>query len=205
MSAAAIAATLPDGVGRIGPNAVIRLAEALSAIEGAQAVGRVFKAAGLEKYLIESPADMIDEREVAHLHRALCREVGEKRARTVGWIAGQRTADYLLRCRIPRPVQFALRCLPAGAASRVLSAAIASNAWTFVGSGAFSVRHGRPTIFAIADSPICGDQDSSGTGCDFHAATFERLYARLVHPQARVDEIECRASGAVACLFAITW
>lgn len=148
---------------------------------------------------------MIDEREVANLHQALFQVVGAERARTVGWIAGQRTADYLLRCRIPSLVQLVLRWLPAGAASRVLSAAIARNAWTFVGSGRFSVRHGRPTIFAITDSPICREQNASGSVCDFYAATFERLFVRLVHPQAQVNERSCRVTRGRACLFAISW
>jgi divinyl protochlorophyllide a 8-vinyl-reductase len=194
-----------EAVGRIGPNAVTRVAEALWALEGAQSVHRVFRAANLETYLGDSPADMIDEREVTRLHRALHGALGDTRARTIGWIAGQRTADYLLEKRIPRTVQRLLRAAPPRLASRMLTAAIARNAWTFAGTGEFSSRPGRPTLFAIEGCPICRDQRSTTPYCDFYAATFERLYGRLVHPQTRVVEIGCEAMGQAACTFAISW
>jgi divinyl protochlorophyllide a 8-vinyl-reductase len=205
MPSAAAIAIHDDRVGRIGPNAVTRVAEALSAVEGAQSVNRVFRAADLEPYLSKSPSQMIDEGEVARLHRALRETVGDDRARTVGWIAGQRTADYLLGHRIPRSAQIAIRCLPSGAASRLLTAAIARNAWTFVGTGSFAARHGRPTIFTIRNCPICRRQKSIAPYCDFYAATFERLFARLVHPRARVAETNCQSMGASDCSFVITW
>jgi len=194
-----------DHVGRIGPNAVIRIAEALRAVEGAQSVDRVFRAADLAHYLIRPPSQMIDEDEVARLHHALRESVGRDRARTVGWIAGQRTADYLLGHRIPSAAQAALRCLPSGLASRQLTTAIARNAWTFAGSGAFAARHGRPTTFTIGNCPICRGQQSAVPCCDFYAWTFERLFARLVHASARVVETSCLAMGASDCTFAITW
>ncbi len=194
-----------EHAGRIGPNAITRVAEALWAVEGAQSVNRVFRAAKLETYLSVSPTEMVDEREVTSLHLALISALGDKRARTVGWIAGQRTADYLLRHRIPKPAQLVLRAAPAPLASRMLAAAIAKNAWTFAGSGAFSARHGRPTTFAIKDCPICRGRKSATPACDFYAATFERLYSRLVHPRTRVVETGCEAMGAPACCFTISW
>lgn len=203
-SAAAI--VMQDGhVGRIGPNAVTRVAEALLAVEGAQLVDRVFRAANLERYLTNSPSQMIDEAEVARLHRALRDALGDDRARTVGWIAGQRTADYLLRHRIPHSAQVVIRSLPSELAGRLLAAAIARNAWTFVGTGAFAARHGRPTTFTIRNCPICRRQKSVVPCCDFYAATFERLFTRLVHASARVAETNCLAMGASDCTFAITW
>ena len=156
-------------------------------------------------YLSVSPTEMVDEREVTSLHLALISALGDKRARTVGWIAGQRTADYLLRHRIPKPAQLVLRAAPAPLASRMLAAAIAKNAWTFAGSGAFSALHGRPTTFAIKDCPICRGRKSATPACDFYAATFERLYSRLVHPRTRVVETGCEAMGAPACCFTISW
>ena len=194
-----------DHVGRIGPNAVTRIAEALWALEGAQSVNQVFSACNLEAYLTNSPEQMIDERQVASLHRALHVALGDDRARTVGWIAGQRTADYLLRHRIPHAVQIALRCSPPGLASRLLATAIARNSWTFVGTGAFSARHGEPTTFTIENCPLCRGQKSEAPYCDFYAATFERLFARLVHTRARVAEVGCQAMGDSACRFAILW
>ena len=204
----ASAATLretPSRVGKIGPNAITRLIEALGETEGAPAVRRIFQTARLEAYLFEPPTDMVDERDVARLHGALHDDLGDARARAVGRIAGRLTADYLLSRRIPRPAQGMLRCLPAGLASRALAAAIAKNAWTFVGTGAFSAAHGSPTTFTIRDCPICRGRGSAQPYCDFYAATFERLYARLVAPRVRVDEVACAATGAPACVFALRW
>jgi len=205
MPSAASNAIRDDHFGRIGPNAVTRVAEALWAVEGAQWVDRIFRAADLERYLSNSPSQMIDEGEVTRLHRALRETLGDDRARTVGWIAGQRTADYLLRHRIPHAAQIAIRALPAGLGSRLLTAAIARNAWTFVGTGAFASKHGCPTAFRITNCPICRGQKSTAPCCNFYAATFERLLARLVHASARVTETSCLAMGASHCTFAVTW
>lgn len=199
------AAAIAEAFGRIGPNAITRVAEALSAMEGAGAVRRVFSRAGLQRYLLHVPTDMVDETHVTRLHRALVDDLGAPRAREIGRLAGQHTADYLLANRIPMLAQRVLHILPASIASRLLARAIARNAWTFAGTGTFSARHGRPTVFSIADCPICRGQTSAAPCCDFYAATFERLYIRLVHPQARVSETECQAMGAAACSFAITW
>jgi divinyl protochlorophyllide a 8-vinyl-reductase len=194
-----------NAAARIGPNAVTRLAEALLAVEGEGPRGRVFAAAGCAGHLARPPEAMVDEGDVVALHRALRDELGEGRARTIGWIAGRRTADYLLAHRIPAPVRRLLHALPAWAASRVLAAAIARHAWTFAGGGQFSVRHGKPTLFVIEGGPLARDRAARGPCCDYYAATFERLYSVLVHPDARAREIACAAQGAPACLFAIHW
>jgi divinyl protochlorophyllide a 8-vinyl-reductase len=199
------AAEAADPFGRIGPNAITRVAEALSTMEGKSAAQRVFGRAGLQIYLADAPTDMVDETHVIRLHRALVDDLGAARAREVGWMAGQHTADYLLAHRIPPLAQRVLRALPAPLASRLLAKAIARNAWTFAGTGTFSARHRRTTVFSIANCPICRGQKAAAPCCDFYAATFQRLYIRLVHPHARVIETECQAMGAMACSFAITW
>jgi divinyl protochlorophyllide a 8-vinyl-reductase len=76
-------------------------------------------------------------------------------ARAVLREAGQRTAEYLLANRIPRPAQWLLRVLPASIGMRLLSRAMAQHAWTFAGSGHFRVRFGRPPEFTIDDCPLC--------------------------------------------------
>jgi len=191
--------------GRIGPNAVIRVAEALRQVEGQPMLERVFHDAALAEYLSHPPTDMVDEREVATLHRVLRTTLGDDRARAIGWDAGQRTGDYLLRYRIPRPARAVLGCLPAGAASRLLVSAIARNAWTFAGTGRFSVRRGRPVIVSIDGCPLCQGAVSDRPYCDFYAATFQRLFARLVRSETVVTEIGCQATGDAACAFSVAW
>ena len=201
----AAAATAPALHDRIGPNSITRLAEALSAVEGANTASRLFAGVGLDAYLTDPPEDMVDEREAHALHTALRAALGTRRAKTLGWIAGQRTADYLLQARIPKAAQVVLKAAPPGLASRLLTATMASHAWTFAGSGRFSARHGHTTVLSIAACPMCRDQTASEPLCDYYAGTFERLFARLVHPSARARETHCQAMGDAACRFEITW
>lgn len=190
---------------RVGPNAVIRVAEALGEARGADVVAQVFMAAGLEHYLTTLPSEMVDEREVTRLQAALREQLGLAVARPVSHDAGLRTGDYLLANRIPRPVQRLLEILPARLASRVLISAIRRNAWTFVGSGVFDGTPGRPTRLTVTDGPICRGASADEPLCDFYAGSFERLFSRLVHPNARVTEIACQAHGADACVFEVRW
>jgi divinyl protochlorophyllide a 8-vinyl-reductase len=190
---------------RIGPNAVIRLGEALLAVEGAQARTRLFEACGLGCHLVSPPQQMVETRDVRALYRTLHRVFGDRRARSIGWIAGQRTADYLLTNRIPRAAQRMIRVLPARLGARLLAQAIARNAWTFLGDGTLSVAFGPGTNFSIADCALCRGAVSPLPYCDYYAATFERLFACLVHPAAQAVETHCRARGDAACRFAVSW
>jgi divinyl protochlorophyllide a 8-vinyl-reductase len=191
--------------GKIGPNGVTRLAEALRAVEGDHMVRRVFSGVGLAAHIDTPPEEMVDERDAETLHAALRATLGEKRARTIGWIAGQRTADYLISARIPRPVQWLMKVAPPPLASRLLTSAMASHAWTFAGSGTFRARHGHRTVLSIENCPMCRGHQAAEPLCDFYAGAFERLYGRLVHPAARVTETHCQSRGDLACRFSVNW
>ncbi len=202
---AAVRDNAGHAAGRIGPNAIIQTAEALRLLQGEGAARRVFAAAGLESYLVEPPAGMVQEMEVMCLHRALHAMLGMDTARAVNIRAGQLTGGYLLTHRIPLAVQHVLRVLPARLASRALSRAISAHAWTFAGTGSFVARPGRPTIYEISRCPLCRGQAAALPVCDFYAATFATLFARLVHPNARARETSCEATGGSACRFEIEW
>ncbi len=92
-----------------------------------------------------------------------------------------------------------------GLASRFLTAAMARNAWTFAGTGKFSVKHGNGATLTLRGCPICRGGQTVEPCCDYYAGTFERLYARLVHADARVAETACEAGGAEACVFSVRW
>ncbi len=190
---------------RIGPNAIIRVAEALRQHKGEAVTALIFGRAGLLPYLAELPQSMVDEAEVMRLHGALRDCVGPAEARAVARDAGHRTADYLLTRRIPRAVQTLLRRLPAALAARLLLAAIRRHAWTFAGSGHFSARAGKPVALTLRDNPLCRGVAVDEPACDYYSATFERLFRVLVHPRARVRETACEAMGADACVFEIDW
>lgn len=202
---AAIEARGAPPAGRIGPNAITRVAEVLPALLGEAGTRRLFDHAGLGAYLRTPPQHMVAESEVARLHQVLRAELGPALAGEVAHVAGQRTADYLLAHRIPQPVQWLLRRLPAAWAARVLLQAIGRHAWTFAGSGVFRAQAGRPCVLTITDNPLCRGLRSSAPTCDFYAATFERLFQVLVHPAVQAVETACEARGDPACVFELRW
>lgn len=203
---AAIAARAHAHVpGRIGPNAITRVAEALLAEAGATARAELFARAGLSAYLRDPPQAMVDEREVIALHAALRAGLPPDTLRRVNRDAGARTGAYLLGNRIPRPVQMLLRALPAPLAARVLVAAIGRHAWTFAGAARFSARARRPVGFTLADCPMCRGARSRQVRCDFYAACFEHLFQSLVHRNTQVRETQCIAAGDDVCHFEVGW
>ena len=148
---------------------------------------------------------MVSEHHVARLQATLREVFGEALASVISRDAGQRTGEYLLANRIPRPAQHVLRWLPAQWAARILAKAISRHAWTFAGSGAFSVKPGVPFVFKIQNNPLCRAIQSDHAVCDFYSATFERIFRELVHPNSRVTETACESAGAAACVFEIVW
>ena len=198
-------AATAGSAGRIGPNAITRVAEVLPALLGDAGTRALFEAAGLGGYLSQPPEGMVDETEVARLHRVLRQQLGPAVAGQVARSAGMRTADYLLARRIPKPVQWLLKRLPPVLAARVLLQAIGRHAWTFAGSGQFHAVAGRPCVLTIRDNPLCRGVASAHPACDFYSATFERLFQVLVHPATQVVEAQCEARGDPVCRFELRW
>jgi divinyl protochlorophyllide a 8-vinyl-reductase len=215
----------PEADGRIGPNAVTRLAEALDELHGPPATDAVFGAAGLLRYRQTPPVALVDETVVTSLHAALRDVLTPGDAAAVARRAGALTGDYLLAHRIPAPVRALLRALPAPWSARLLVRAMASHAWTFAGSGAFSSvtisgrlgpgaqtspqrddRPGRARLeLAVRSCPLCRGASAPVPLCDYFASTFERLFVALVSRSARVHESTCEATGASACRFEVRW
>ncbi len=186
-----------ERAGRVGPNAVIQLGHALRVRHGEARAREVCSAAGSPGQRSDPPEAMVDERVVASLFDALCARLPPVEAAAAAGDAGSRTADYLLAHRIPRPVRLVLARLPAWASARLLLRAIAANAWTFAGSGAFTARPGSPHVVEIAHNPI------AMPGCAWHVAVFEGLFRALVAPCAEVRHVRCCRDGAPACRFEI--
>ncbi len=189
----------------IGPNAITQIADALLREVGMQATSQLFERAALAHYLTAPPMHMVDDADVQRLHLALRAELGVPQARQIGALAGRGTGDYLLAHRIPALVQHVLKRLPAALAARVLMAAIRRHAWTFTGAGSFTARAGMPWRLSIRHGPLARGTVVGEPVCDFYAGTFERLFSVLVHPQARVVEVECEAVGDAACVFELSW
>jgi len=190
---------------RIGPNAIIRTAEALHDDVGPGRLAELFRAAGLQSYLQAPPSQMVCEAEVTRLQQVLRAQLGPRHAARVLRAAGERTGAYLLARRIPAPVRWLLPRLPAALASRVLVQAIRRNAWTFAGSAGFSASGARPVRFTLTACVLCRDATSEEPCCDFYTGCFEVLFRALVHPAARAAETHCHATGAAACQFELRW
>ena len=205
VTAASLQTAATGRQGRIGPNAITRLAEVLPAHVGDVQTQALFAQAGLAHYLQHPPQAMVDEAEVRCLQGVLRQALGDTASATVLHAAGRRTAAYLLGHRIPRPLQALLRWLPARLAARALLAAITRNAWTFVGSGQFAAQVGAVVVLTIHDNPLCQGLASAQPACHFYAGTFEALFAALVHPASQVREVACEARGDGACRFEISW
>ncbi len=189
----------------VGPNAIIRVAEALGTMEGEGVRRAVFAEAGLSHRLREPPTDMVDEQEVARLQLALHDVLGPHRSLDVAREAGRLTALYLLAHRIPRLAQIALRLAPKRLAARLMAGAIARHSWTFAGSGAFSFVIGQGIDLVIRGGPVCRLIEAEEPACAYYAATFEGVFGAVLGPSVRVVETRCEACGAEACRFELSW
>lgn len=204
---------------RIGPNAIIRLQQALLERVGRECARQIFERAGQSHFLAELPERMVVEASVTSLYTSLPGQLGPQLAAEVSGHAGWLTGDYLLANRIPKPVQALLHVLPAPLAARVLLTAIRRNAWTFVGSGRFDVmpvpaemrddvaRDGRRARLnlRVEGCPICAGSQQATPACTYYAAAFESLFVALVHRRTHVREVACHALGASACTFEVSW
>jgi divinyl protochlorophyllide a 8-vinyl-reductase len=207
----------PGGeLARIGPNAILRLIEALDDRLGRARTEAVFTAAGQAAFLATPPEAMVDERAVTALYVSLPQQIGAAAAAEVAAHAGLLTGDYLLAHRIPRSAQRMMKLMPAALAARTLLAAVEQHAWTFAGSGTFNCTsveraagggdHARAYWrLSICRCPVCRGAQAKTPQCAYYAATFERIFRAVVASSARVTETACEAQGADACVFEVSW
>jgi divinyl protochlorophyllide a 8-vinyl-reductase len=207
LPAQATGASCPTGHGapaRIGPNAIIQVAHVLRDRCGAAVADPLLQhATGYT--LATLPHEMVDEREARALSGAVIDTFGDGRARPMLHEAGVRTGDYLMAHRIPRLAQWVMRVAPHRVGLAILLKAMQQHAWTFAGSGRFTVsRMPAGTELRFDDCAMCRDMQRANVACDFYAGTFERLIRTLVTPAAQVREVECLAHGGQCCRFLVT-
>lgn len=185
---------------RIGPNAITQLVAVLDRVEGRAFRDQVMAAAGVA---VPDPAlGMIPEGDAAAVHLALRMAVPE-RAEGLLRLAGLATGSYILKHRIPKGAQWVIRALPAPVGARLLAGAIARHSWTFAGSGAFRIAGWTPLTFEVAGNPLAVGLRTDHAACHWHAAVFERLFARLVWRACVVREVACVAAGDGLCRFEV--
>ncbi len=191
---------VPAAEARIGPNAITQLVAVLDRVEGRAFRDQVMGAAGVA--VPDPTLGMIPEADAAAVHLALRMAVPERAAGLLR-LAGLATGSYILKHRIPRAAQWVIRALPAPLGARVLAGAIARNSWTFAGSGMFRITGWHPLTFEVAGNPLVAGLRGDHPMCDWHAAVFERLFARLVWRACVVREVTCAAAGDAACRFEV--
>jgi divinyl protochlorophyllide a 8-vinyl-reductase len=190
-------------VGRIGPNAITQLLEALR--QAGLGAAPIFVAADAIDWMANPPAAMVAQERVARVHHAVRSALPPEQAAYVLSEAGRLTGLYLLTNRIPRAAQWVLQHLPARLAAALLARAIRAHAWTFAGTGVFFARAGRTVIFQITGNPLCRGEVALEPICVWHKAVFSCLFAALVSSSVRVVETHCEAQGDPFCRFVVTW
>lgn len=186
---------------KIGPNAILQLVDVLEGRGMADLCARILTAAQVARPPADAP--MLPEQDCAAVHLAL-RRMQPDQAAPLLRAAGLATGDYILAHRIPRLAQTGLRLMPGRVAAKALSKAIARHAWTFAGTGRFQVAATAPPVFTLQDNPLIAGLQADTPQCIWHAAVFERLFARLVWPGVTVRETACCACGDAACRFELT-
>ncbi len=193
-----------DTAARIGPNAIIQVAAALRATVDDECLRQIFAAAGLSDCIDHPPEAMVDETAVARLHQTVRATLPATLATEIMTDAGRRTGEYVLARRIPAPVRVVLPRLPVFLARKLLLKAIRGNAWTFAGSGQFSVQDdGSSCRVAIRTNPVVSGEVAAEPVCHWHSAVFATLFQRLVASDFQVFETECCAAGSEVCRFDI--
>ncbi len=177
---------------RIGPNSIIQTVAALEALYGKTKAETLLRKIG-QGYLIENlPKEMVEEAKFHSLVIALQKEIGETSA--ILKEAGERTARYLLKVRIPFIFQKFLKLLPHRLAFRLFLFAISKNAWTFAGSGEFTYSMNQPpeiTVKVIFPShPVVGN---------FYLGTFTTLLQELVNPATKIKPDINKVDGKIRC------
>lgn len=183
----------------IGPNAVLQLLPVVRQRLGPGAADCLLLRAGLA-HPPDPAAGLMPELPVIRMHQAL-RSSWPSVAPGIQALAGERTAEYLLAHRIPRLVQLLLRGLPSRLSAALLSKAIASNAWTFCGSGHFKYSMWPWPTFEIANNPLVRGETSRTPLCVWHQSVFLTLFNRLCRGGWLVQETQCGAQGAACCRF----
>ncbi|MDA0963056.1 MAG: bacteriochlorophyll 4-vinyl reductase [Proteobacteria bacterium] len=185
-----------SGPAMIGPNAILQMVPVLDQLGGVGLRTEILARAGV--FELPSGDEMIPEGPAARVHREVRRSLPEI-APALAWAAGRATADYILAHRIPKPAQWVLTRLPAPLAAWLLARAIRDHAWTFAGSGEFTLVS--KTCFEIAHNPVVRGEVSDHPLCDWHEAVFARLFQVLVHPDYVCVETDCTAVNGAVCRF----
>jgi divinyl protochlorophyllide a 8-vinyl-reductase len=189
----------------IGPNSVTQLITAMREREFTAKLDALFTKADVIDWLFHPPVDMVDETQVARLHRTVRSMFSRQDSYDILRRAGELTGTYILKHRIPKIVQIILKHLPHRLAADLLTKSILAHAWTFAGTGHVKAIIQNDINFVIYNNPLCRDETALAPVCAWHSAVFATLYRELITPNIQAQEITCRAVGAETCRFQISY
>ncbi|ABB23106.1 bacteriochlorophyll 4-vinyl reductase [Pelodictyon luteolum] len=181
---------------RIGPNSIIQTVAALEASFGKAQAEELLKKIGHSHLIGNLPSEMVEESKFHALVTALDTEIGSQKTGAILEESGSRTAQYLLRVRIPGLFQKFLKLLPARPAFNLFLFAISKNAWTFAGSGDFSYTNAKkPTITVVVTHPSVPVVGS------FYLGTFTYLLEQLVNPAVKIRADVRQEGESITCRY----
>jgi len=190
---------------KIGPNSIIQTVQALKNIYGPPKALEILHQVGRADLPDNLPTAMVAEQDFFSLVHALTTPLNPDELVQVLTLAGQLTAAYLLKHRIPQPFQQLLKLLPRQVGLPLFMFVIGKNAWTFVGSGQFRFVNGpEPMIILANQAPETEDQTQK-IACSFYRGTFEKLLQTLIEPKTLVRKAEHLTMNDVRCAYTITF
>lgn len=189
-----------DGIARIGPHSVLQLTFLIDDVLGEEERKRLMLISGMAE--LPQFQGMIPETPAAALHQAL-RAHHPDLAPALTRRAGERTAQHIIEKRFPVAALKVISSLPPWLAGPLLASVVKTHAWTFAGSGKFTVRSKHPLVLVLHDNPVVRGEYSTKPICHWHSAAFQWLFRSIVDPRLCCVETHCCANGSPSCVFEI--
>lgn len=189
----------PHRGGFMSPMVVLQLARIIEEMLGTEAREHALREA--QVFRLPQTDEPVREEKAARLHAAV-RRLWPDDAEVLGRRAGEGAGQFILDRRLPGRARQMLARMPRAAAAWLLTRRMEQQAWTFAGSGAFTVEG--PGRFSILDNPLVRGERANRPVCHYHAGLFERQFRGVVHPEAQCAEVACAALGDAACVFSLT-
>lgn len=186
----------PRRKGMMGSQTVLPLVAAVERRLGTEAVAQLLDEA---RFLhLPDPGEPVRERQVAVLHQSLRRNHPDT-AEEIQREAARDAVEWIMANRMPARARLLLTNMPYPLAVWMLGRHAVQNAWTFGGSGKFSILG--TNEFQLIDNPTVRGEHSASPICVWHEELFQHTFRRMAHSRLCCVETSCMAAGADACRF----
>lgn len=189
----------PRRKGMVGSQTVLPLIAAVTRTLGHDVTLRLMDEARMTS--LPEPGEAVRERQAAVLHQSLRRDYPDA-APAIQREAARDAVEWLMQNRIPARARLLLSGMPWGMAVWMLGRNAKQNAWTFGGSGKFTVIS--TNEFQLTGNPLIKGEVSNSPICVWHEELFQHTFRRMAHSRLNCVETSCMAAGADACRFHLT-